>query len=54
MIVFDMWKSHPQLFEAGLHLKMIVSATNLLVDGGWRVLRMTNAFGYFGQNQSNK
>jgi hypothetical protein len=34
MTVFDMWESHPQLFEAGLHKKMIVSATNFLVDGG--------------------
>jgi len=34
MAVVDMWESHPQLFEAGLHEKMIVSAMNLLVDSG--------------------
>jgi len=52
-ILFDTRKRHPQLFEARLHKKVVVSAIHSLVDGNGRVLRMTNGFGYFCQNKSN-
>ena len=41
-------KSHSQLFEAGLHQKVNVSAIIPFIDDIGRVLRMTDAFGSFG------
>jgi len=50
-MLFDTRKRHSQLSEAGLHWQYIVFAIFLLIFGSWRVLRMTNAFGSFGETK---